>query len=242
MNPILLHKLVGETPLEVLERYRAAHPELTGVPMTYAGRLDPMASGLLLVLAGDDCKQKDALNALPKTYQAQILFGVGSDSFDVLGIPTLSEAQLPSQAQIDEAISALVGTHQLEPPIYSSIPYQGKPLFTWAQSGELVQAEVPTRPMTITEATFESCEVTTVGAILNDIESRIELVQGDFRQQAILEAWRGITDSTPVAIAHATFSVTSGTYIRSIAQHLGETLRTRALLFSLHRSSVGPFK
>jgi tRNA pseudouridine55 synthase len=242
MNPILLHKLVGQTPLEALEQYRAAHPELAGMPMTYAGRLDPMASGLLLVLAGDDCKQKDTLNALPKTYQAQILFGVGSDSFDVLGIPTISDAPLPSQAQIDEAISALVGTHQLQPPIYSSIPYQGKPLFTWAQTGRLTQAEVPTRPMTITEATFESCELTTMGALLNEIESRIELVQGDFRQQAILQAWRAIPSSTPVAIAHTTFSVTSGTYIRSIAQHLGETLQTRALLFSLHRSSIGPFK
>lgn len=242
MNPILLHKLVGQTPLEALEQHRSEHPELAGVPMTYAGRLDPMASGLLLVLAGDDCKQKDTLNALPKTYQAQILFGIGSDSFDVLGIPTISDAQLPSQAQINKAFSILVGTHLLQPPIYSSVPYQGKPLFSWAQSGRLSQAEVPTRPMTITDATFESCEVTTAGAILNEIESRIALVQGDFRQQAILEAWRSVPKSTPIVIAHATFSVSSGTYIRSIAQHLGETLKTKALLFSLHRSSIGPFK
>jgi len=48
-----LYKNMGETPLECLERFKVENPKWQGVPMTYAGRLDPMAKGLLLVLAGD---------------------------------------------------------------------------------------------------------------------------------------------------------------------------------------------
>ena len=52
---VTLEKAVGETPLSALERHRGEHPELLGIPMAYAGRLDPMASGKLLVLIGDEC-------------------------------------------------------------------------------------------------------------------------------------------------------------------------------------------
>jgi len=50
-NILLLNKKEGETPLEALQAFRSKNKKYKGVKMTYAGRLDPMASGLLLVLA-----------------------------------------------------------------------------------------------------------------------------------------------------------------------------------------------
>jgi tRNA U55 pseudouridine synthase TruB len=50
-NVLKLYKNVGETPLECLERFRVENSEYKDVPMTYAGRLDPMAEGVLIVLA-----------------------------------------------------------------------------------------------------------------------------------------------------------------------------------------------
>ena len=47
---ILVYKNIGETPLEAIERAREEENISTDVPITYAGRLDPMAEGLLLVL------------------------------------------------------------------------------------------------------------------------------------------------------------------------------------------------
>ena len=59
MKKILtLYKKLGETPLECLNRFKKAHSEYEKIPMTYAGRLDPMAEGVLLVLAGDKAKKK----------------------------------------------------------------------------------------------------------------------------------------------------------------------------------------
>ena len=54
---VVLEKKVGETPLACLLSYKKAHPELGGIPASYAGRLDPMASGKLLILLGEECKK-----------------------------------------------------------------------------------------------------------------------------------------------------------------------------------------
>jgi tRNA pseudouridine55 synthase len=87
MNSLLiLNKYVGETPLACMERFRAEHPEYEGVKMTYAGRLDPIASGVLLVLTGGRVHEKESYLGLPKTYECTALLGVATDTYDVLGM------------------------------------------------------------------------------------------------------------------------------------------------------------
>ena len=83
---LLLNKDVSETPLECLERFRGENPEYANIKMTYAGRLDPMASGLLVVLAGGMVQKKEEFLKLPKTYEATVVLGIESDTFDCLGI------------------------------------------------------------------------------------------------------------------------------------------------------------
>ena len=56
---IIAYKNMGETPLECLERMRKEHRISDDIPMTYAGRLDPMAEGLMVVLVGEECKNKE---------------------------------------------------------------------------------------------------------------------------------------------------------------------------------------
>jgi tRNA U55 pseudouridine synthase TruB len=91
MDKVLnLYKLCGETPLECILRYKKEHPEFEGFSMTYAGRLDPLAEGVLLVLAGEAVHRKEEFLNLKKEYEVEVLFGVGTDTFDVLGIPLSS--------------------------------------------------------------------------------------------------------------------------------------------------------
>ena len=81
-----LEKKPGETPLECIRRFQAENPEYEGEKMTYAGRLDPLATGVLLVLTGEECKQKEKYLGLDKEYELIILFGFGTDSMDLLGM------------------------------------------------------------------------------------------------------------------------------------------------------------
>ena len=89
-NRYVIWKKWGETPLEALERLRVHLGIAKDIPMTYAGRLDPAVEGLLVILVGDECKKKDNYTKLRKTYSAEILIGVATDSYDLLGIPSLT--------------------------------------------------------------------------------------------------------------------------------------------------------
>ena len=83
---MISEKMIGETPLECLERTRLEKGIAALVPMTYAGRLDPLASGKLLILVGDECKEKEKYLGLDKEYEIEVLFGVMTDTGDALGL------------------------------------------------------------------------------------------------------------------------------------------------------------
>ncbi len=112
-KPVLIYKNIGETPLEAIDRLRKKRPDFGVLPMTYAGRLDPLAEGLLLVLVGDDCNKKDEYLGLSKEYEMEILFGFQTDTYDLLGLleNEVNERKyvVPgSLAQTDEASRAKI--------------------------------------------------------------------------------------------------------------------------------------
>jgi tRNA pseudouridine55 synthase len=86
MDKVLnLYKQAGETPLECILRYKKNNPQFENVPMTYAGRLDPLAEGVLLVLSGKEVHRKEEFLNLKKEYEVEVLFGFETDTYDVLG-------------------------------------------------------------------------------------------------------------------------------------------------------------
>jgi tRNA U55 pseudouridine synthase TruB len=88
---LFLHKEIGETPLQVLDNFKKDNKNYSDIKMAYAGRLDPLASGKLLVLVGNECKKRDKYLSLDKEYIFEILLDFKSDSQDVLGIPIFSD-------------------------------------------------------------------------------------------------------------------------------------------------------
>jgi tRNA pseudouridine(55) synthase len=235
----------GHTPLQAIHALKKLRPELKDEPATYAGRLDPMAEGLLLVLTGSAVHRKPEFLALKKTYTAEILFGFETDSFDLLGLPVQSTAPAPTATQVRAALKQFVGSPNLPLPPYSSPPYQGKPLFEHARNGSMTLQTTPTRPMRVHSAQLTG-ELTSMHSteLSAHIEEKIARVSGDFRQAEIVAAWKRILDGnkTQFPIASIAFQVGSGTYIRSLAYSLGKALGTRACLYSLVRTSVGKYE
>jgi tRNA U55 pseudouridine synthase TruB len=86
LGKITLWKEIGETPLEVLENFKEENPKYKNEKFAYAGRLDPMAEGKLLVLVGDTCKEREKYLNLDKEYEFEILLGFKSDTKDLLGM------------------------------------------------------------------------------------------------------------------------------------------------------------
>lgn len=81
----IVYKKRGQTPLDCINEVKKSNPELLHLPLTYAGRLDPLAEGVLLILIGDECHKKDEYLSLPKEYEVTVLFGFATDTYDVMG-------------------------------------------------------------------------------------------------------------------------------------------------------------
>jgi tRNA pseudouridine55 synthase len=224
----------------MIEALKARNASLQNVPMVYAGRLDPMADGVLIILSGKDRFEKETFLSLDKTYRATFLFGISSDSHDALG--RLTEGSQPNLEVVESAISELIGTHSLPYPAYSSYKIQGKPLHWWASQNRLSEIDIPQKRMQVTSLSDIELRSLSVTDFQPELFHRIKSVSGDFRQNDILKDWEKILSSQKGFVsASVTLTVTSGTYIRSLAALLGAKLGCGALLLHLTREQVGSF-
>jgi tRNA pseudouridine55 synthase len=242
MAPILLYKKLGETPLGCLERFRVEHSEYKDVPMTYVGRLDPMAEGLLLALAGEECKQKEKYLGLDKEYEAEILWGVETDTYDILGKVREGKNEIIKEQNIKIVLEEFVQKRMQAYPPYSSKTVNGKQLFELARENDLPQ-EMPEREVEIFSIKIGNSKIIKNTELLEEIVRKINLVKGDFRQKEIERDWKKLLEGKLLEfmITPITVSCSSGTYIRSLAHEAGKKLGIGAIAFSIKRTKVGRY-
>lgn len=252
---ILLDKKIGETPLEVLEAWRANHPDLINTPMAYAGRLDPMASGKLLVLIGEECKHQEKYHSLDKTYIFSVLFGVSSDSGDVLGLLNEAENKEVTEVSLEKILPSLIGPIELPYPIFSSRTVKGKALHTWALEDRLNEITIPTKKSSIYKLTLTNLERKNRTTIMAEASNKIESIPkvndprkalgNDFRRPDIRKSWLEFskTGNENDLFSIATFSCTasSGTYMRSLAEVIANKIGCAGLAFYIHRTEIGRY-
>jgi len=150
----LIWKRLGETPLQALERLRKIEGLNPSISMTYAGRLDPLAEGELLILTGEECKNKEKYLGLDKEYKVEILLGASTDTGDVMGIINKqAKTARPCLAvsQVKDVLQRFVGKVSWSYPAFSSKTVQGKPLFLWSLEGKINEVDIPIRESEIYE-------------------------------------------------------------------------------------------
>ncbi len=252
---VVLEKSVGETPLQAVEKFRATRVDLLGVPMAYAGRLDPMASGKLLVLIGDECKHQENYHSLDKEYRFEVLLGTSSDTGDVLGMIDWKEATSFETKTIAQLAKSLIGPLSLPYPKFSSRTVKGKPLHMWTLEGRLNEIEIPTADTDIYKLKLVGLRSETAEAVYNNALSRIESIPKveeeskalgrDFRRSDVRVAWQVWLEhhrGQEVQIATFDCVASSGTYMRSLASLMGSRLGTTALAYSIHRTVIGKYQ
>ena len=237
--------------MDAVKLLKEKYPELKGEKMTYAGRLDPLAEGVLLILAGKTVYEKEKYLKLDKEYEGEILFGFETDTSDVLGLPektATSRSRLVARRDLDVALKKFEGEISLPLPPYSSYKIKGKPLFQWAREGKLSEIEIPIRQTKINSIKLLDFAEISGQNLMKTIKQKISLIKGDFRQEEILNRWQKMLPKSCSSIKTVTFLIakvkincSSGTYIRSIAHHLGQELKTGGILLNLKRTKVGNF-
>lgn len=252
---VVIEKRVGETPLQAVEKYRLEHPELTGLPLAYAGRLDPMASGKLLVLVGDECKRQQEYHGLDKEYVFEVLLGSRSDTGDILGLIDWQESTDIEAAALCSIARGLRGPLSLPYPHFSSRTIKGKPLHIWTLENRLGEIEIPAAETIVYSLELINCRFEPVESVYQDALTRINSIPEvteaskalgrDFRRSEVRVAWRVWLEhhqGQQVQIARFRCVASSGTYMRSLSEELGRRLGTVGLAYSIHRSRIGRYR
>lgn len=251
---IVLNKLIGETPLQAIEKYRTKHSTLKSQKLAYAGRLDPMAEGLLLILVGDECKNRKEYERLQKTYEFEVLYGISTDTYDIMGLldPGSTSLRLnnsrtnpgSTSLELKRLCRSFVGRFEQPYPPYSSPRVDGKPLFYWARKGKLNQIEIPTKQVEVFSLDL-ICPIQISAEKFTKIAiDRISRVKGEFRQKEIIQQWIEFAEeNSDQTLCGSRFKITcsSGTYVRSIAHEVGKKLKTGAIAFSIKRTQIGDY-
>lgn len=241
---INIFKPVSFTPLEVIQGYCAEFVEYKGLRLGYAGRLDPMASGVLLVLVGDENLRRKTYERLPKEYEFEVLFGVSTDTFDVMGEIVETSAKEVSVEDLKLELLKYIGEWEQEYPPYSSARVSGKPLYFWARRGRIHEVVVPKKRIEVFSLEVVDAYSLSREEVISNAVSRIKKVHGDFRQEKIILGWEKMRSFKTRGFQIVKFraSCSSGVYVRGIANMMGIELKVPALAYSIRRTRVGDFR
>jgi tRNA pseudouridine55 synthase len=195
------------------------------VKVGHGGTLDPLATGVLVVLVGKATKRCDQVMAGRKRYVAEVDLSHRSTTDDAEGELTDTPVERPpSREDVERALAGFVGTIMQRPPAYSAIKVGGRRAYQLARKHE--RAEARRHEGGGDEATERP---TDSGGGLPVLEVRPVVVHS---VELAEYAW-------PRAVVE--IACGKGTYIRSIARDLGEALGTGGMLTGLRRTEVAPY-
>lgn len=171
------------------------------IKVGHAGTLDPLATGILLVCIGRATKMVDALQAEEKEYEADVLLGATTPSYDLEHpVDRTYPWEHITREKVLDALQSLTGERMQTPPLFSAKKIGGTRAYELARAGET--AELRQAKISIYEMELLACE-------LPRIRIRVRC--------------------------------SKGTYIRSLAREIGETLDSGAHLTALRRTRSGGF-
>lgn len=141
---LVINKPPGITSHDVVNRVRRlTHQRRVG----HAGTLDPLATGVLVVCLGQATRMAEYASGSDKTYCAEIVLGIATDTYDSDGRVTARAAVHATLEDIQSALAGFLGDILQAPPAYSAIKQGGEPLYKAARAGLDVVTEA--RPVRI---------------------------------------------------------------------------------------------
>jgi len=218
---LLIDKPAGISSFGIVAAVRRA----TGVKKVgHAGTLDPLATGLMLILVGkEETRQAESLLGLDKSYEVVVRIGERRDTGDLEGKIVVKcpggacDTQIPiiTRETIEKVLKTMVGTLNLPVPAYSAIKRGGQRLYAKARKGQ--EFALPMRDMVVHKEDFISLKEV---LLWNDDGS---------------ECWRGYE-------VKVIFDVASGVYIRSLSEELGKRLGYSATTAGLRRITIDKYR
>lgn len=218
---LLIDKPVGITSFDVIRRlrilYSKTHNGLKAPKMGHAGTLDPLATGLMVIGVGKGTRRLTNLTKLDKEYIAEIRLGESRITGDLEGEVVAEKEVIDSISNdsIDEILTSILGNNVYTVSAYSAIKKDGVPMYKRARKAAAKGETVEVNELPKREMKVDEAKLLSVEDVVIDDKKRI--------------------------VATVQFKVGSGTYIRSLAEVVGEKLGYPACLQALRRTKVGEF-
>ena len=216
MNGVLvIDKPAGLTSHDVVNRVRRLLGQRS---VGHLGTLDPMATGVLPLVAGNLTRLAQFYNASEKTYEGIIRFGFATDTYDGSGEPITPPQNVKlSLEELRHQAVKYAGIIDQMPPPFSAKKIHGVPAYKLARKRQ----EVPLKPVRVEIKEFEILEVLEGAENVNETSSQANFEQG--------------------SRARFRARVASGTYMRSVAHDMGQQRGCGAHLASLRRTRLAEF-
>lgn len=205
---LLIDKPIGLTSHDVVAKIRRILANETRntqhatrkIKVGHTGTLDPLASGLLILVLGSYTKRAQEFSKLDKTYEVELTLGSVSKTGDSEGPIVVKSAKQPNKTEVEEVLKSFVGKIEQTPHAHSAVKVGGQRAYKLARAGkepELKPRQVRVYRLQVTEYKYPKLSFTT--------------------------------------------EVSSGTYIRSLAEDIGKKLDTGAYVSALRRTKVGTY-
>ena len=235
-----IFKPIGITPIEYLKKYKE---EKGYSKVCICGKLDPMASGELLVLIDDKCREMDMHLLHNKTYEFEILWGIQTDSDDILGfIENINDTSIDID-NIIKNIRKFIGKynqnfHRFSAKYVKNNDGLRKPLWWWTINGRLNEIEMPKKQVELYEIDILEKKKINFSKIKKKILYNISGVEKKFRTDKIYEQWTNFECNKELFITKFRARVSSGFYIRQLVRDLCNNLNNAGLALSITRTKI----
>lgn len=113
----------------------------------HTGTLDPMATGVLVIVVGKATKLVEYLTSSEKEYIAGVLLGKDTDTLDITGTVLKEEACFVTEEELRRGLKEMTKTYLQEVPKYSAVKVNGKKLYEYARKKE--EVVLPKKEVTI---------------------------------------------------------------------------------------------
>jgi tRNA pseudouridine55 synthase len=213
---LLVDKPPGPTSHDVVAFVRRA---LKTSRVGHTGTLDPLATGLLVVLVGKATRMAQFLAADEKEYLADVRLGVSTPTYDAASLAEgircpIADSRYPMSAELEAMLDRFRGSFLQTPPPYSAKKVAGVAAYERARKNEVVELN----PVPVTVRALQVLPTSDIGYRVSEIGER---------------------DATLLRLRVA---ASAGFYVRSLAHDIGQALGCGAHLEALRRTAVGRFR
>jgi len=222
----VVDKPAGKTSYQIVAQFKKRFP---GEKVGHAGTLDPLASGVLIILVGRNAtKRQSEFMALEKQYLVEASFGIVTETWDLEKPPIAWEtnnlaAKLNdlSEVKIKKVLADFEGEFDQIIPAFSAVKRDGVRLYKQARQGKLDLSSLPRKKVNLKKLTLERFAPSSLTPD-EIIDPNLILKKGPK--------------------ARIRMQTNKGTYVRSVVFQLGQALGVGAVTSRLRRTRVGRFE